>query len=114
MSLGGRSYVLVRDDSSGTWKLQSDDGTQVQLLHNTSNGLWDNEYWLITTPDGTKYYFGLNHLPGGDGSDPASNAAWGVPVYCPGSTDPATPPQRPSSTSAGAGTWTMWSIRWAT
>jgi RHS repeat-associated protein len=87
MSLGGQSYVLVRDDS-GTWKLQSDDGTQVQLLHNAPNGLWNGEYWLITTPDGTKYYFGLNHLPGGDGSDPASNAAWGVPVYCPGSTDP--------------------------
>ena len=82
MSLGGRSYVMVRNDSGGTWKLQSDDGTSVQLLNNASNGLWNGEYWLITTPDGTKYYFGLNHLPGGDGSDPASNAAWGVPVYC--------------------------------
>lgn len=87
-SLGGHSSTLVRDDATGTWHLQGDDGTKVQLLTGAANGLWKGEYWLITTTDGTKYYFGLEHLPGGNGSDPASNAAWGVPVYSPNAGDP--------------------------
>ena len=63
--------------------MQGDDGTTVQLLTGASNGLWNGEYWLVTTTDGTKYYFGQDHLPGGSGSDAATNSAWGVPVYCP-------------------------------
>jgi RHS repeat-associated protein len=88
LSLGGRSGILVKDGSSGTWHLQGDDGTQVQLLQGAANGVWNGEYWLVTTGDGTKYYFGQNHLPGGSGSDGATNSAWGVPVYNPGSSDP--------------------------
>jgi RHS repeat-associated protein len=87
LSLNGQSNVLV-EDSSGGWHLQDDDGTKVQLLTGASNGVWNGEYWLVTTPDGTKYYFGQNHLPGGGGSDTATNSAWSEPVYCPGSTDP--------------------------
>ena len=89
LSLNGHSGVLVRDDGSGhSWHLQNDDGTHVQLLTGASNNLWNGEYWLVTTTDGTKYYFGLNHLPGGSGSDTAANSAWGVPVYSPGASDP--------------------------
>jgi RHS repeat-associated protein len=97
MQLGGRSDVLVRDDS-GTWHLRADDKTQVQLLPGASNGLWKGEYWLVTTPDGTQYYFGQNHLPGGTGIDPATNSAWGVPVYCPGTTDPCNSSSAPEQT----------------
>ena len=88
ISFDGNSGALVRDDSTGTWHLQSDDGMQVQLLTGANNGLWDGEYWLVTTTNGTKYYFGLNHLPGGPGTDQATSSAWGVPVYSPNSTDP--------------------------
>lgn len=88
LSLDGHSATLVRDDKTGAWHLQGDDGSKVELLTGASNGLWSGEYWVLTTTDGTKYYFGLDHLPGGNGSDPSSNAAWGVPVYSPGSTDP--------------------------
>jgi RHS repeat-associated protein len=88
LSLGGHSGVLVRDDTTGDWHLQNDDGSKVQLLTGAGNGLWSGEYWLVTTSDGTKYYFGLNHLPGGSGTDAATNSAWGVPVYSPNSGDP--------------------------
>jgi RHS repeat-associated protein len=87
LNLDGQTHVLVRDDS-GTWKLQDDNGTKVELDQNADNGLWNGEYWVITTPDGTRYYFGANQIPGGNGSDPASHSAWGVPVYCPGTSDP--------------------------
>lgn len=92
LSLGANSGNLVKisDDAGGgsTWRLQGDDGTKVQLIHGAVNGLWSGEYWLVTTTDGTRYYFGLNHLPGTTSGGPATGSAWGLPVYNPGSTDP--------------------------
>jgi len=88
LSLAGHSGVLVRDDSSPhTWHLQDDDGTKVIALTGANNGAWKGEAWEIITPDGTEYYFGENHLPGGTGSDAATGSAWTEPVYCPGSGD---------------------------
>lgn len=106
LSLDGHSSVLVRDDSTGTWQLRSDDGTKVEELDGASNGVWNGEYWLVTTTDGTKYYFGLDHLPGGSGSDAATNSAWGVPVYNPSSGDPC------YSSSAGTSSQCQMGYRW--
>ncbi|MER5867586.1 ricin-type beta-trefoil lectin domain protein [Kitasatospora sp. NPDC002040] len=86
VSLGGRSGELIRD-SNGLYHLAKDDGTKVERLTGASNGLWQGEYFKVTTPDGTAYYFGLNHAPGTT-SDAATNSAWGVPVYHPNSGDP--------------------------
>ena len=88
LSLNGRSGQLVKDDATGTWHLQGDDGTSVQLETGADNGLWHGEYWVVTTADGTKYYFGLNHLPGTASGGSRSFSAWGVPVYTPNSGDP--------------------------
>ena len=89
LTLGSHSGRLVLDGGTGTtYHVQGDDGTTVQLLTGASNGLWDGEYWLVTTTDGTKYYFGQDHLPGGSGSDAATSSARGMPVYCPASGDP--------------------------
>ncbi len=106
LSMGGTSTVLVRDDSAKAWHLQGDDGSKAQLLTGASNGVWDGEYWLITGTDGTKYYFGQDHLPGGSGSDPATDSAWGVPVYNPGSGDPC------YSSHSGQGSWCQMGWRW--
>jgi RHS repeat-associated protein len=106
LSLAGHSSVVVRDDSSGTWHLHSDDGTKVEELHGANNGVWNGEYWLVTTTDGTKYYFGQNHLPGGSGSDAATNSAWGVPVYNPSSGNPC------YSSTAGASSECQMGYRW--
>ncbi|MFJ7905387.1 ricin-type beta-trefoil lectin domain protein [Kitasatospora sp. NPDC096204] len=86
ISLGGRTGELVRDDN-GLYHLQNDDGTRVERLTGAANGLWQGEYFKVTTTDGTAYYLGLNHAPGTT-SDGATNSAWGVPVYHPNSGDP--------------------------
>ncbi|PYC68372.1 hypothetical protein C7C46_29145 [Streptomyces tateyamensis] len=88
ISLAGHSGALVRDDSTGIWHPQSDDGSKIEQLTGAPNGLPTGEYWRLTTNDGTQYYFGQNHLPGGDGTDPATNSAWAEPVYSPNNGDP--------------------------
>ncbi|MFE6746382.1 ricin-type beta-trefoil lectin domain protein [Kitasatospora purpeofusca] len=86
LSLGGRSGELVRD-SNGLYHLANDDGTRIERLTGASNGLWQGEYFKVTTTDGTAYYLGLNHAPGTT-SDAATNSAWGEPVYHPNTGDP--------------------------
>ncbi|MFF2629433.1 polymorphic toxin-type HINT domain-containing protein [Kitasatospora griseola] len=86
LSLGSHSGELIRD-SSGVYHLQSDDGTKIEDLTGASNGLWNGEYFKVTTTDGTQYYLGLNHAPGTT-SDAPTNSAWGVPVYHPNAGDP--------------------------
>jgi hypothetical protein len=87
LNLGGHSGNLVLDASSETWKLQSDDGTRIQRLTSSSpgggctNGTYNSECWVVTTTDGTKYYFGQNQLPGYASGNPVTNSTWTVPVY---------------------------------
>ncbi|MFK0180579.1 RHS repeat-associated core domain-containing protein [Streptomyces xanthochromogenes] len=88
LSLGGHSSQLVRDDTSGVWRLKQDDGSKVEFLAGASNGTSSGEYIKVSTTDGSVYYFGLNHLPGGDKTDQASNSAWTEPVYSPNKADP--------------------------
>jgi RHS repeat-associated protein len=92
MSLDGQSTPLVLDSSTGTWHEEQDNGDRVQYLTgtaaNTGNGTYDNGYWVVTTPNGTQYYFGKNKGPGWASGDPVTNSAWSVPVYGAHSGDP--------------------------
>jgi RHS repeat-associated protein len=88
LSLNGQSGELVRDDTSGVWRLKNDDGSKVEFLSGAANGAHSGEYVKVSTSSGSVYYFGANHLPGGDNSDPATNSAWTEPVYAPKSGDP--------------------------
>ncbi|WP_148283070.1 MULTISPECIES: DddA-like double-stranded DNA deaminase toxin [Kitasatospora] len=106
LSLAGHSGTLVRDDTTGVWHLQSDDGTKIEQLTGAPNGLQNGEHWRITTTDGTQFYFGRNHLPGGDGTDPASNSAFKEPVYSPKSGDPC------YNSSTATGSWCTMGWRW--
>lgn len=88
LSFGSHSGQLVKDEVSGQWKLQGDDGTKITQLTGSSgcvNGDNANVCWLITTTDGTKYYFGKHRLPGYStstpSSTPATNSVWTVPVF---------------------------------
>ncbi|GAA3233025.1 RHS repeat-associated core domain-containing protein [Dactylosporangium siamense] len=59
MVLNGRSTRLIKDDNTGVWKPEADDGSKVELLINdVANGDYFKEYWKVTTQDGTQYYFG--------------------------------------------------------
>ncbi|MEV0537170.1 polymorphic toxin-type HINT domain-containing protein [Kitasatospora sp. NPDC050463] len=111
LSLGGHSGRMVRDDASGVWHLESDDGSKVEQLTGAPKGAGDvayqgMEYWRITTPDGVQYYFGLNHLPGGDASDPAANSVLTAPVYSPNSGDPC------YNAGTGNNSWCQMAWRW--
>ncbi|HEY2674114.1 MAG TPA: hypothetical protein VGJ07_27580, partial [Rugosimonospora sp.] len=81
ISLGGMSTELIRDDTTGTWRLKDDNGSRVEKLTGATNGDNDGEYWRVTTSDGTQYYFGLNRLPGWATGDATTNSTWTVPVY---------------------------------
>ncbi|MFV0535033.1 MAG: hypothetical protein ACK5MR_15460 [Cumulibacter sp.] len=78
---GRHSGLLVRDEASGEWVLASDDGTKIEKLTGATNGDNNGEYWVVTTTDGTKYYFGRNRLPGYSSGDETMQSAWTVPVY---------------------------------
>jgi hypothetical protein len=88
LSIGGVTTTLVKDGSTGAWHPEADNGEKVQYLTGTTNGTHDGDYWVITDPDGTKYYFGLNRLPGYASGDQATNSAWTAPVYSTSSGQP--------------------------
>lgn len=83
LNLGGQSTTLVKDDTTGEWHMQSDDGTKIAHLTSTNRGNGDNdgEYWRVTTPDGIRYYFGYNRLPGWADGKAETNSTWTAPVF---------------------------------
>ncbi|MEJ3748054.1 RHS repeat-associated core domain-containing protein [Actinomycetes bacterium KLBMP 9797] len=84
MSLGGLGGELIATGAN-TWKMAKDNGTRIERLtgtdDNTGNGDDGNEYWRVTTPDGTRYWFGKNRLPGWTSGDAQTNSAWTAPVF---------------------------------
>ncbi|WP_436888253.1 polymorphic toxin-type HINT domain-containing protein [Nocardiopsis dassonvillei] len=104
LSLNGMSSELLVDED-GTWRLRSDDGSKVERLTGTTNGDNDGEYWKVTTPDGTQYFFGRNRLPGWTSGNPETNSAWTTPVY--GNND-----GEPCHKSSFADSWCQQAWRW--
>ncbi len=110
ISFGGHSGRLVRDTSSGTWRLQSDDGSRIEHLVGAgqgcaANGTYDSDCWRVTTTDGTQYWFGLNQLPGWTSGKPTTNSAWTTPVF---GNDAA----EPCHGSTFAASWCQQAWRW--
>ncbi|MEU6478810.1 RHS repeat-associated core domain-containing protein [Streptomyces sp. NPDC047017] len=82
ITFNGKGGELV-PDGTDSWKLKDDDGTKIDRLSSSGRGNGDNdgEYWRLTDPDGTQYYFGYNRLPGWTDGKPATNSTWTVPVF---------------------------------
>jgi RHS repeat-associated protein len=89
--LNGKATELVKDDTSGKWRLKDDDASTVTHSTGAENGddgdtIVDGkgdgkgEYWTVTTGDGNKYVFGLNKLDGASADD-RTNSVWTVPVF---------------------------------
>ncbi|MDQ0950123.1 RHS repeat-associated protein [Streptomyces phaeochromogenes] len=78
MSLAGKTAELVRVGDTDTYRPQQDDGTRVQLKTGGSNGDNDGEHWVVTTTDGTQYFYGLNNVGGGHAD---TNSVSTVPVF---------------------------------
>ncbi|MFJ4713697.1 RHS repeat-associated core domain-containing protein [Streptomyces sp. NPDC088785] len=78
--LNGKATELVKDDTSGQWRLKNDDASKVTRSTGAENGDDDGEYWTVVTGDGTKFVFGLNKLAGA-GADTRTKSVWTVPVF---------------------------------
>ncbi|WAP55056.1 polymorphic toxin-type HINT domain-containing protein [Streptomyces sp. S465] len=92
MSFNGKGGELV-PNGTDSWKLKSDDGTKIDRLHGSDTNVRDNgarndEYWRVTTPEGTRYYFGYNRLPGWADGKETTDSTWTVPVFGNGSGEP--------------------------
>ncbi|MEU2605506.1 polymorphic toxin-type HINT domain-containing protein [Streptomyces albus] len=82
LSFNGKGGELV-PAGDGEWKLSNDDGTRIKRLASTErhNGDDDGEYWRLTDPDGTRYYFGYHRLPGWSSGKQTTDSTWTVPVF---------------------------------
>ncbi|MET3986988.1 RHS repeat-associated protein [Streptomyces sp. PvR034] len=82
MSLGGSTTELVHDATTGQWIPSSDDGSKIERKTDASipNGAKDGEYWVVTTREGTRYFFGRHDVDGA-GSRPVTNSVLSVPVF---------------------------------
>ncbi|BCJ74956.1 type IV secretion protein Rhs [Catellatospora sp. IY07-71] len=81
LSLNGRSTELFFNSTDGLWHGRSEDGSKVERKTGAVNGDNDGEYWVVTTTDGNKYYFGLNRLQGWTSGKAETNSVQTVPVY---------------------------------
>ncbi|MEU9488033.1 RHS repeat-associated core domain-containing protein [Streptomyces decoyicus] len=82
ISFNGKAGELV-PAGKDTWKLQGDDGTKIRRLTSAArdNGDSDNEYWELTDPSGTRFYFGYHKLPGWAAKKDTTDSTWTVPVF---------------------------------
>ncbi|GAA2125523.1 polymorphic toxin-type HINT domain-containing protein [Streptomyces synnematoformans] len=107
ISFNGKGGELV-PAGNGEWKLRDDDGTRVTRLASAARGNGDNdgEYWRVTDPQGVRYYFGFNRLPGWASGKEATGSAWNVPVFGDDSGEPC-------HDAAGFGSsWCQQTWRW--
>ncbi|GAA1598245.1 RHS repeat-associated core domain-containing protein [Kribbella hippodromi] len=83
----GDLFLVAKTSTSETWRLRGDDGTVIEKLWGTANGddgiaaNEKGEYWRVTTKEGTKFYFGLNRLPGWTAGNPETGSAMTMPVF---------------------------------
>lgn len=85
VSFNGHSGQLVATGTN-SFRIKGDDGTKIDRIYGStsdvrSNGAHNDEYWRMTTTDGTRYYFGYNRLPGWASGNTATNSTWNMPVY---------------------------------
>ncbi|MDX3249355.1 sugar-binding protein, partial [Streptomyces sp. ME18-1-4] len=97
-------------NGTNSFKLQNDNGTKIDRIYGSSsdvrsNGARNDEYWRVTTPDGTQYYFGYNRLPGWASGNETTDSAWTVPVFG-NNTD------EPCHAAAFADSWCQQGWRW--
>ncbi|GAA3936870.1 RHS repeat-associated core domain-containing protein [Actinoplanes auranticolor] len=75
MALNGSATELIYNSSEKRWHGRNENGARIERKVGAVNGDEGEaaaegkdgdkgEYWVVTTPDGTKYYFGLNRLQG--------------------------------------------------
>ncbi|WP_329328773.1 polymorphic toxin-type HINT domain-containing protein [Streptomyces luteogriseus] len=107
ISFNGKGGELVPTTTADEFRLRQDDGTRIRRLTSGERGNGDDngEYWRLTDPDGVRYYFGYNRLPGwGDGKK-TTGSTWTAPVF--GDDD-----GEPCHASTFASSWCQQAWRW--
>ncbi|WP_327174878.1 sugar-binding protein [Streptomyces sp. NBC_01335] len=109
ISFNGHAGELI-PISTNSFRIKGDDGTKVDRLYGSDtnvrgNGAHNDEYWRVTTTDGTRYYFGENRLPGWATGSPTTNSTWTAPVY-------GNDAGEPCSAATFADSWCQQGWRW--
>ncbi|MER6684966.1 polymorphic toxin-type HINT domain-containing protein [Streptomyces olivaceoviridis] len=77
INFNGVTSNLVQDDNgTGSYHVQDDPGWRVQ--HLTGGHGSDDEYWVVSTQDGMRYYFGWGRS---ERTDAATDSVLTVPVF---------------------------------
>ncbi|MET7944181.1 RHS repeat-associated core domain-containing protein [Streptomyces sp. NPDC005302] len=109
LSFNGHSGELIATGTN-SFRIKGDDGTKVDRLYGSdtnvrANGALKDEYWRVTTTDGTRYYFGYNRLTGWATGNPETNSTWTTPVF--GNDD-----KEPCHAATFADSWCQQGWRW--
>ncbi|MGW4728486.1 polymorphic toxin-type HINT domain-containing protein [Streptomyces shenzhenensis] len=106
ITFNGKGGELV-PNGTDSFRLKDDDGTKIDRLTSSARGNGDDngEYWRLTTPDGTHYYFGFNRLPGWTDGKETTDSTWTVPVFGDDTAEPC-------HASAFADSWCQQAWRW--
>ncbi|WP_163572934.1 hypothetical protein [Fodinicola feengrottensis] len=109
MTLNGKTVELIKADSGDAWHPRQDDGSRIQHLTDTSLGNGDNdgEYWKVTTPNGTQYWFGRNRIPGWTSGARQTNSVWTAPVFGNDAGEPCNKPTFDASYCDQAWRWNL-------
>ena len=57
LSMPGHASELIKGPGD-RWHLRKDDGTRIERRTGADNGARNGEWWVVTTTDGTQYWFG--------------------------------------------------------
>lgn len=76
---GGIATELIKDETTGVWRLKNDDGSRIEKITGGDNPDNNGEYWKLTTKDGVQYFFGVNKRTASDTG--RTNSVWTVPVF---------------------------------
>jgi RHS repeat-associated protein len=110
LSWNGHGGELI-PTSDGKWRLRNDDGTRIEKFtgteSDTNNGDNNNEYWKITTTDGTQYFFGKHRLRGWSSGKAETNSTWTVPVFGDDSNEPCHDDSFAKSSCSQAWRWNL-------
>ncbi|MEV0132536.1 RHS repeat-associated core domain-containing protein [Dactylosporangium sp. NPDC050688] len=80
VTLNGVSTELLKD-SAGTWHARTEEGWRIEQRTGGVNGDNNGEHWVVTTMDGTQYWFGRNRLPGWASGKAETASVYTVPVF---------------------------------
>ncbi|WP_311215328.1 MULTISPECIES: RHS repeat-associated core domain-containing protein [unclassified Arthrobacter] len=92
ITFGSRSGLIIEDpnqtDPKLKYRLQNDDGSRLEYLTGAGNGTYAGDYWILTDPEGTRYFFGVDKLPGWTSATQNTNSTDYVPVRAANSGQP--------------------------